>query len=98
MKTFIDRLFYYYHPENKVLISRKNVVVLTPLNQQNLTHETAPFVEFFERFFSCLGLEMIGMHFFSGIMDKAAVLQKPEYLEEAFKLGQRLAQYPKANL
>jgi len=92
MKTFIDRFFFYYHPQNNVLLSGKKATVLAPLNQKNVAHETALLVEFFERFFSCLGIKIIGMHFFSGIMDKAAVLQKTEYLEEAFQVGKGLAQ------
>lgn len=91
MKTFIDRLFFYYHPQNRPLLSGKRCIVLAPLNQLNVSHETVPFVEFFERLFSCLGMEVAGMHFFSGIMDRAAVLQRPEYLKQAFEIGQGLA-------
>ena len=96
MKTFIDRLFFYYHPQNNVLLSGKEAIVLAPLNQKNVSRETAPLVEFFERFFSCLGIEIIGMHFFGGIMGKAAVLQNTEYLEKSFQLGKGLAQCQKA--
>ena len=92
MKTFIDRLFYYYHQHNRSLLSGKHCIVLAPLNQQNVSNETAPFVEFFERLFLCLGMENLGFHFFSGVMDKGAVLQRPEYLEKAFKIGKSLAQ------
>ena len=36
MKTFIDRLFFYYHPSNKSLISRKKAVIVTPMNQKDV--------------------------------------------------------------
>lgn len=90
MKTFIDRLFFYYHPQNRAFLSGKRCLVLAPLNQLNVSHETGPFVEFFERLCSCLGTELIGVHFFSGLMDKSAVLQRPEYLEKACEIGEGL--------
>jgi len=90
MKTFIDRLFLYYHQQNRALVSGKRALVLSPLNQLDVLHETAPMVEFFERLFSCLGIEKLGMHFFSGIMKKGVALQRPDYLERAFQLGKSL--------
>ena len=90
MKTFIDRLFFYYHPQNRARIAGKGAIVLSPLNQKDVPHETGPLVEFYDRLFRCLGLEICGMHFFGGIMEKGAVLQRPEYLERAFRIGEGL--------
>ncbi len=90
MKTFIDRLFFYYHPQNRTRIAGKKVIVLSPLNQKDVSHETAPLVEFYERLFHCLGLVPSGMHFFGGIMENNATLQKPEYLERAFSIGREM--------
>ena len=91
MKTFIDRLFFYYHPQNRPLLSDKRCLALAPLNQRNVAHETAPVIEFFERLCSCLGMQVIGMHFFNGLMDKNAIQQRPEYLGKAFEIGKCLS-------
>lgn len=40
MKTFIDRLFFYYHPSNKPLISGKKAVIVAPMNQKITNEET----------------------------------------------------------
>jgi hypothetical protein len=77
-------------------ISGKRVIVLAPLNQRNILHETAPFLDLLQRLFSCLGMDTLGMHFFGGIMEKGSVRQKPEYLEEAFRHGRELAQRERA--
>ena len=66
MKTFIDRLFFYYHPQNRQLLMDKRCLVLAPLNQFNVSRETEPFVELFKRIFSCLDMQLIGM-FFSAV-------------------------------
>jgi len=92
MKTFIDRLFFYYHPQTKARIAGKGAIVLSPLNQKNVLYETAPLVEFYKRLFRCLDLRCAGMHFFGEIMEKGAALNKPEYLERAFNLGEGLPQ------
>ncbi len=90
MKTFIDRLFFYYHTHNRARITGKGAIVLTPLNQVDVAKETALLVEFYKRLFNCLGLKLFGMHFFGGIMGKGAVMQRPEYFERAFSIGQGL--------
>jgi multimeric flavodoxin WrbA len=73
MKTFIDRLFFYYHPGTKPLISGKRAVILTPMNQKNVEFESQVLVEFYKRLFGCLGVEIVDMYFFSDIMGKGLV-------------------------
>jgi hypothetical protein len=68
MKTLNYRLFFYYHPHNKARIAGKRVIVLSPLYQNDVPHETAPLFEFYERLFGCLGLVLFWMHFFGGLM------------------------------
>ena len=90
MKTFIDRLFFYYHPHNRKLLSGKKAIIVTPMNQKDVTHESEILVEFYRRLFNCLGIKMVGMEFFSNIMQKGAVLNISEYIERAYFLGKGL--------
>lgn len=93
MKTFIDRLFFYYHPQNRGLISGKKAIIVTPMNQKDITHESEPLIEFYKRLWNCLGVEIVDMFFFSDVMTKGAVLEKPEYLEKAYSIGKQLSKY-----
>jgi multimeric flavodoxin WrbA len=86
MKTFLDRLFFYYHPHTRTLISGKRAMVITTMNQKDVENETDILVKFYRRLFRCLGIEMVGMEFFGGIMERGSVLQFPEYLDRAYKL------------
>lgn len=90
MKTFLDRLFFYYHLQNKGLIAGKKAIILTPMNQKNVDFESKILVEFYNRLLDCLGVKIINMFFFSDIMVKASVLKKPEYLEQAYTIGMNL--------
>ncbi|MBI3814261.1 MAG: flavodoxin family protein [Nitrospinae bacterium] len=91
MKTFIDRLFFYYHPQNRGLISGKKATIVTPMNQRDVAHESEVLVEFYRRLLNCLGVKIVAMFFFSDIMDKGAVLDKPEYLKQAYTIGSNLS-------
>jgi multimeric flavodoxin WrbA len=90
MKTFIDRLFFYYHLHTKVKISGKRAIIITPMNQTNVIYESETLVQFYNRLLNCLGIKLVDMFFFGGIMRKGDIERKPQYLEEAFKLGQNL--------
>ncbi len=46
MKTFLDRLFFYYHPQNRSLISGRKAIIVTPMNQRDVAHESEVLVEF----------------------------------------------------
>jgi multimeric flavodoxin WrbA len=93
MKPFIDRLFFYYHPQNKPLISGKKAIIITPMNQKDVEFESEVLVEFYKRLFNCLGVKIVEMCFFSDIMEKGAVLGKPKYLEKAYMIGSSLIKY-----
>ena len=92
MKTFIDRLFFYYHPETKPWISGKKAIIVTPMNQQNVVYESETLVNFYTRLLNCLGIKGIDMFFFGDIMTKKDFSQKPQYLKEAYAIGQSLSQ------
>jgi multimeric flavodoxin WrbA len=93
MKTFIDRLFFYYHPKNRPLISGKKAIIVTPMNQKDADFESEVLVEFYKRLLDCLGVKIMEMFFFSDIMEKGAVSGKPEYLDKAYKIGTNLVKY-----
>jgi len=93
MKTFLDRLFFFYHPQNRDLTSGKKVVTITPMNQKDINTETELLVEFYRRLFRSLEIKIVDMFFFTGIMEKGAVSNKPEYLEQAYSIGKNLEKY-----
>jgi len=93
MKTFIDRLFFYYRPSNKVLISSKKAIIITPMNQTNVNEETKILQDFYKCLLNCLGVEIIDFIFFysfGGIMKKGDVFNKPKHLEKAYLIGENL--------
>jgi multimeric flavodoxin WrbA len=91
MKTFIDRLFFYYHPETKPLISGKKAIIITSMNQQNVVYESEPLVHFYTRLLNCLGIKDIDMFFFGEIMKKEDLSRKPQYLKAVYRIGKNLA-------
>ncbi len=90
MKTFIDRLFFYYHPPNKPLISGKKAIIVTPMNQRTTDEETKILKEFYNCLLNCLEVEILNFFFFGGIMGKGDVLKNQEYLEKAYLIGKNL--------
>lgn len=93
MKTFIDRLFFYYHAQNRPLISGKKAIIVTPMNQKDVDFESEILVEFYRRLLDCIGVRIMEMFFFSGIMGKGAVSGNLEYLDRAYKIGTNLIKY-----
>ncbi len=91
MKTFIDRLYFYHHPENSHLISGKKALILSTLGEKdNVEYETAVLIEFYGRACKSLNVEILETVFFSDLMEKEAILEKPEYLERAVSIGRKL--------
>ena len=90
MKTFIDRLFFYYHPQNKKFISGKKVITITTMNQKNTKHEAENLIHFYTRLFTSLEIKLIDNFLFGDIMEKGAILNKEEYLSQAYSIGRNL--------
>ncbi len=91
MKTFIDRLYFFHHKENKHLIAGKKAVIITTLGEKDADYECQVLVEFYRRCMKSLGIEILDWLFFAGHMEKDAVGKKPAYLEQAFKAGETMA-------
>ena len=90
MKTFHDRLFFYYHLQNKDLIAGKKAIIITPMNQREVSSESELLVEYYKRLLNCLGVKIIDMLFFNDVMEKGSVLNKPKHLEQAYSIGTNL--------
>lgn len=63
------------------------------MNQNNIEFEAQVLVEFYKCLFNCLGVEIADMVFFSNMMEKGILLERPEYLEQAYKVGTCLDDY-----
>ncbi|MDP4152757.1 MAG: flavodoxin family protein [Bacillota bacterium] len=87
MKTFIDRLFFYYHEDNKALIRGKKVITLTVFNQKDAKKETDLLNEFYKRLFHAIGLRYVNSYDFSGLMDKDGFINNDDYLATSLKIG-----------
>jgi multimeric flavodoxin WrbA len=90
MKAFIDRLVYFNSPENRGLIRGKSAVLIVPFEDDD--PETARLVvEFFEKSLEYLEIKLIAKLIVPGVGSRGDVLHKPQFLDEAFNLGQKLS-------
>lgn len=91
MKTFVDRLYFFHHKDNRPMIAGKKALVLTTLGEAKVEYESAVLVEFYKRFLDSLGFDILDMLFFGDLMDKDAVHGRSDYLDTAHAAGRRLA-------
>ncbi len=91
LKMCIDRFYFYHHPENSSRISGKKALIISVMGEKNVFYETEVMVSFFNRFLFSLGLDLIDMQFYGGLMEKGDVLNEPVYLDRAYKTGKNLA-------
>jgi multimeric flavodoxin WrbA len=89
MKAFIDRFVYFNCPENRAKIRGKAAVIAVPFEEENFV-TAAPLVEFFEKSFQYLEMNLIGKIIVPGVGRKGEILEKPVRLEEAYELGKAL--------
>ncbi len=90
MKTFIDRLYFYHHTNNAHLVSGKKGLVVSPLGETNVFYETEILVSFYNRLFYSLGIELIDMQFYPGLMEKDDLKKYPEMFAKAKNSGESL--------
>ncbi|MFC1726027.1 flavodoxin family protein [candidate division KSB1 bacterium] len=93
MKMFLDRLYLYYPRRNTGILSEKKAIIITPMFVSNVEKESGILVEFYRLILKRLGITIANKFFFSGLSEKNDVLNHPEYLDTAFKLGQNLHSY-----
>lgn len=87
MKTFIDRLYFFYHDVNKKMIAGKRVIIITTLGEKETGFETEIIEESYKRLLKALDMKLVDMHFFPDLMEKESIGQKPAYLEQAYNIG-----------
>ncbi|UCC11197.1 MAG: flavodoxin family protein [candidate division WOR-3 bacterium] len=90
MKIFLDRLYFFYHPENKHLTSGKKALVMTTMGEKEAGFETQLIEEFYRRFLKALDMILLDMVFFTELMEKESFTKHHDELVRAFTLGNRL--------
>lgn len=95
MKTFVDRLYFYHHPQNSSLVANKIGLIITPLGEdENVGYETEVINEFYKRVFKSLDFHILDMLSFPGLMEKEDIFKKSRYLIKAFQTGKNLLHLP----
>ena len=89
MKAFLDRFVYFNCPENRAKIRGKQAVLAVPFEENDLD-AAAPLVAMFEKSLAYLEMPLTAKLIVPGVGKKGEILTKPERLQEAHNLGQRL--------
>ena len=90
MKAFIDRFVYFNCPENRAKIAGKSAVIVVPYEEDN-PETAAPVVDFFEKCFRYLEMNLAGKIIVPGVTRRGEVAEKADRIEEAMKLGREIA-------
>jgi len=90
MKAFIDRFVYFNCAANRPMVRGKRAAVAVVLEE---THEETwrPVLEFFGRSLAYLEMDLAETIVAPGVGEKGALRRQPQRLEEAYRLGERLA-------
>ncbi len=90
MKAFIDRFVYFNCEANRPQVRGKRAAVAVVL-EEDREQTWRPVVEFFQKSLAYLEMSLVGTIIVPGVGAKGAIRNKPDRLEEAFHLGERLA-------
>ena len=90
MKTFLDRLYFFYHDVNRHLTRGKKVLIVTTLGEPRIGFEIRPVVEFYRRYLKALGMHRVGLRSFPSLMEKEDIRKHPEFLKDARQYGKSL--------
>ncbi|MFA5054722.1 MAG: flavodoxin family protein [Dehalococcoidia bacterium] len=91
LKAFIDRLIYFNCPGNRPKIAGKAAVIASPFEDTDMD-TAAPLLAFFEKCFDYLEMKPAGRILVPGVAAKGDILAKNDALEEAYRLGSKLAE------
>jgi len=86
MKAFIDRLVPFNRPEGRGMIEGKRAVLVTAYEEEG-PKAVEPLLRMFDLSFEYLGLRVVDRIVVDGVGPKGAVLEKPEALERAYRVG-----------
>lgn len=89
MKAFIDRLVPLNRPQGRPLIDGKRAILITAYEEEG-PGAAEPLVRMFELSFNYLGLCFTDRLIVDGVGPKAAVLNKPDALDQAYRIGRNL--------
>lgn len=89
LKAFIDRFVYFNCEANRPLVRGKKAAVAVVLEEENEA-TWRPVLEFFEKCLAWLEMPLAGTIVVPGVGPKGAIREKPDHLEQAHRLGQRL--------
>ena len=89
MKAFIDRFVYFNCPENHKRIMGKSAALAIPFEEEN-PETVRLLVEFFEKCFGYLELNLVGQVIVPGVTKRGEIVEKPMDLEKGYELGKRL--------
>ena len=90
MKAFIDRFVYFNCPENRQKIKGLSAALAVPFEENDL--DTAGgVVEFFQKSLTYLEIKLLDQIIVPGVGEKGAIHRKPQSLQQAYDLGQKLA-------
>jgi multimeric flavodoxin WrbA len=92
MKAFIDRLVPLNRPQGRSLIDGKRAVLVTAYEEEGPT-AAEPLVRMFELSFDYLGLTLVDKLIVDGVGPKGAVLNKPDVLQQAYRIGMSLSNF-----
>jgi multimeric flavodoxin WrbA len=90
MKGFIDRFVYFNCEANRPMVRGKRAAVAIVLEER---HEQTwrPVIEFFDKSLAYLEMKPAGTIIVPGVGKKGDILKQAQRLEEAYRLGTRLA-------
>jgi multimeric flavodoxin WrbA len=90
MKAFIDRFVYFNSEGNRPMIRGKRAAVAVVL-EETRAETWRPVVEFFAKSLAYLEMAPAETIVVPGVGERGAIRRQPERLEEAYRLGGRLA-------
>jgi multimeric flavodoxin WrbA len=90
MKAFIDRFVYFNCPGNRQKIKGLSAVLAVPFEEDDLEMARGV-VEFFQKSLAYLEIKLLGQIIVPGVGEKGAILNKGQYLQQAYDLGRELA-------
>jgi len=90
MKCFVDRFVYFNCLENRAKIRGKSAVIAVPFEEED-TRTADLLVKFFKKSLQYLEIKLVGKILVPGVSHRGDILRKTDHLEDAYKLGKRLA-------
>ncbi|MBN2009769.1 flavodoxin family protein [candidate division KSB1 bacterium] len=93
MKTFIDRLYFYYHSPSSHLIANKKVVIIHVMaEKEDIAFETELVNKFYQRMCRSLRLDMVDTLIFDKLYSASDLRKRPDFIGQCYQYGQKLGE------